>query len=99
MDIPKIAVIGAGYWGKNIVRNLDQLGALGCICDSSPELLDGYREAYPHARRVGDYAEVLSDPEISGVAIASPAGLHGGMIRQAIEAGKLFQIARAGPLP
>jgi UDP-2-acetamido-3-amino-2,3-dideoxy-glucuronate N-acetyltransferase len=88
MDIPKIAAVGAGYWGKNIVRNLDQLGALACICDSRPKQLLSFKDAYPNARLVAGYDEVLSDPDISGVAIASPAGLHGEMIRQAIEAGK-----------
>ena len=88
MGIPRIGVIGAGYWGKNIVRNLDQLGALACICDSSSKQLQAYKKTFPHAVLAASYKEVLSNPDISGVAIASPAALHGDMINQALEAGK-----------
>ena len=88
MEKPQVAVIGAGYWGKNIVRGLHQLGALACICDANGGLLGGYREAYPQARLVENYAVVLADKGIKAVAIAAPAAAHGEMIRLALEAGK-----------
>ncbi len=88
MEIPTTAVAGAGNWGKNIVRNLDRLGALACICDSSPHILEAYRQTYPNARLTQDYQEVLADDSIRSVAIASPAAMHGAMARHALEAGK-----------
>lgn len=88
MEKPRVAVIGAGYWGKNIVRGLHQLGALACICDADGRLLAGYRDAYPQAGLVGNYAAVLADKTVKAVAIAAPAAAHGEMIRLALEAGK-----------
>ena len=43
---PTVALVGAGYWGKNLARNLYQLGALHTICDCNELLLDQYQEQY-----------------------------------------------------
>ena len=43
---PNIAVIGSGYWGKNLVRNFHELGALACVCDTRPEVLAQVRNDY-----------------------------------------------------
>lgn len=85
---PRVAVIGTGYWGKNLVRNFHELGALGAICDSSEETLDRLAEAYPGSRPVNAYAEVLGDPSLSAVAIATPAETHANLVREALLAGK-----------
>ena len=45
--IPNIAVIGFGYWGKNLVRNFHQLGALRAICDADPSRAEATRSNYP----------------------------------------------------
>ncbi|MFC1866665.1 hypothetical protein ACFL0H_00800 [Thermodesulfobacteriota bacterium] len=45
-DTRQVAVIGAGYWGKNLVRNFDSLGALGMICDNRKELLGEYEDIF-----------------------------------------------------
>ncbi len=88
MRKPAVAVIGAGYWGKNIIRALHKLDALSCICDSSDKALELQREAYAGVRTETDYQAVLDDATITAVAIASPAARHADMIRQALEAGK-----------
>jgi UDP-2-acetamido-3-amino-2,3-dideoxy-glucuronate N-acetyltransferase len=83
-----IAVAGGGYWGKNLVRNFNELGALHTICDSDPEKLKDYKSLYPEARASADYDQVLADQQIRGVVIATPAVSHYSMARQALLAGK-----------
>lgn len=85
---PSIAVIGSGYWGKNLVRNFAELGALAVICDTNQETRDALAAQYPGCRAVGDFAEVLKDERISAVSIATPAETHGVLVRQALLAGK-----------
>ena len=85
---PRVAVIGSGYWGKNLVRNFANLGALSAVCDSHTETLRALAEQYPQCRTVTSYAEVLRDDGIQAVAIATPAETHGSMVREALLAGK-----------
>ena len=82
----RVAVIGCGYWGKNLVRNFAELDALGAICDLDRAAATRLAEQYQSV--VADVEAVLGDPDIAGVAIAAPAVLHAGLARQAIEAGK-----------
>jgi UDP-2-acetamido-3-amino-2,3-dideoxy-glucuronate N-acetyltransferase len=88
LSCPQVAVIGSGYWGKNLVRNFANLGALSVICDSHVETLRALGEQYPQRRTVTAYAEVLGDESIQAVAIATPAETHGAMVREALLAGK-----------
>ena len=85
---PNIAVIGSGYWGKNLVRNFAELGALAMICDTNPETRDALAAQYPGCRAVADFADVLRDDSIDAVSIATPAETHGTLVRQALLAGK-----------
>jgi predicted dehydrogenase len=85
--IPQVAVIGCGYWGKNLVRNFAQLGALRMVCDSSEAGQKLAAEMAPQAEVVADVDEVLSAP-VEGVVIATPAETHYDLARQALEAGK-----------
>ena len=87
-DISKICVVGTGYWGKNLVRNFHDLGALHTVCDTNPDTLDSFVEQYPGVRGVSQFHEVLQDPDINGVALSTPAPTHYRMARQAMEAGK-----------
>src|SRR5579863_3221705 len=82
----RIAAIGVGYWGKNLVRNFAELGALAAICD--PDRAVAQALADRHGTIVADVAAVFGDPSIAGVAIAAPAALHTTLARAAIEAGK-----------
>jgi predicted dehydrogenase len=85
---PRIAVIGAGYWGINHVRNFHQLGALQTICDANAISLQKFAENFPDAQLETDYEKVLGDPKIQGVVIATPAETHFRLASKAIAAGK-----------
>ncbi|PXF56297.1 MAG: oxidoreductase [Deltaproteobacteria bacterium] len=85
---PSIAVIGTGYWGKNLVRNFSTLGALQVIVDTNSEILDRMARDYPDAKVTASYSEVLNDPAVAGLAIATPAETHGVLVREALLAGK-----------
>jgi UDP-2-acetamido-3-amino-2,3-dideoxy-glucuronate N-acetyltransferase len=84
----QVAVVGNGYWGRNLVRNFQELGALGTICDENPAAEAAAREKYPAIPFRRDYAEVLADPTIQAVVLATPAAAHYAMARRALLAGK-----------
>jgi UDP-2-acetamido-3-amino-2,3-dideoxy-glucuronate N-acetyltransferase len=83
-----VAVVGVGYWGKNLVRNFHELGALSALCDAQQSVEASYARQYEGVRFVRDYAAVLADPSIDAIALATPALTHYEMARAAIEAGK-----------
>jgi predicted dehydrogenase len=85
---PRVAVIGAGYWGINHVRNFYELGALGMVCDTSGPSLARIAKRFPDARVEKDFRAALDDEDVSGVVIATPAETHYRLARAAIEAGK-----------
>ncbi|MEO0073360.1 MAG: Gfo/Idh/MocA family oxidoreductase [candidate division WOR-3 bacterium] len=82
-----IAVIGAGYWGKNLVRVFDELGALACVCDIEPEHLEQLN-LDNQIVKCREVARVITDPAIRAVAIATPAATHYELARSALAAGK-----------
>jgi UDP-2-acetamido-3-amino-2,3-dideoxy-glucuronate N-acetyltransferase len=84
----KIACIGAGYWGKNLVRNFNDLGVLGWVCEVDPESRTQLAAVYPTATFTDMVDHVLADPEVAGVAIATPADTHGELVRRSLLAGK-----------
>ena len=86
MNKKNIAVVGAGYWGKNLVRVFAELGVLAAVCDFNGELADHL--AKEHGAISKSFDAVLSDPSIGGVAIAAPAALHAELATSALEAGK-----------
>jgi len=61
-----IAVVGCGYWGKNLVRNFAQLCALHTICDLNPKVLEQFTFQYPGLNTESEYQKVLQNPEIKG---------------------------------
>lgn len=83
-----VAVVGSGYWGKNLVRNFAELGALGAICDESPVAEASAREKHPDIPFYRSFTDALAAPGIQGVVLATPAATHYTMARQALEAGK-----------
>jgi predicted dehydrogenase len=85
--IPQIAVIGCGYWGKNLVRNFAQLGALRLVCDAAEVGRQLAAEIAPHARIVTDVSDVMA-ADVHAVVIATPAETHYDLTRQALKAGK-----------
>ena len=84
---PQVAIIGCGYWGKNLVRNFAQLGALRMVCDAAEVGRRLAGEIAPHAEVVNDMDEVLAAP-VEGVVIATPAETHYELAQKALEAGK-----------
>jgi predicted dehydrogenase len=84
----KIGQAGLGYWGKNLARNFDELAELRWLCDASEESRAEFAERYPNARVTGDFAEMLADPEVEAVVIATPVPTHYALAKQALEAGK-----------
>ena len=84
----KIAVIGAGYWGVNLIRVFHQLGVLQYICDLNYSALQRVAARYRDVRAVEDLETILNDSTVDAVIIATPAEMHFEMARRALEAGK-----------
>ena len=84
-----IAVVGCGYWGKNLVRNFNELGALHTVCDINEKMLEAQSEKLsPQIRLTMSFPEILNDKNITGVAIATQAEAHARMTRECLLAGK-----------
>lgn len=88
MKANNIAVVGAGYWGKNLIRNFSELGVLRTICDTSDSTLSQYSSLSTELRCTTEFQSVLEDPNIDGVVIATPAGTHYSLALQALESDK-----------
>jgi len=82
-----VAVIGSGYWGKNLVRVLAGLGALHLICDTNQAVLERFRTEYPGVATCTSFAEVLASG-VQAVVIATPAETHFSLASEALLAGK-----------
>jgi predicted dehydrogenase len=85
---PRIAVVGCGYWGRNLVRNFADLGALDWICDDDQAALDVQLSQYPTVRASTSLESLLGEPDVGAVVIASPAACHYDHASRAIRAGK-----------
>jgi len=83
-----VAVVGSGYWGKNLVRNFHELDVLRAICDLDPERRARQAATYPGIMVTGSFDEVLDDKAVHAVAIATPAGTHYALARAALERGR-----------
>ena len=79
-----IAVVGAGYWGKNLVRNFYELGALHTICDADKDLVDKYESQFSGVKFTDSFDDLLSDSSIEAVVIATPAEYHYQMAKKAL---------------
>lgn len=84
-----IGVAGAGAWGRNLLRNVASVPetALVAVCDPDPEALRIVRTGYPSAELHEEFSELLQNPRLDAVIIATPSHLHFDHARQAIEAG------------
>lgn len=83
---PSVAVVGAGAWGKNHVRTLHTLGALGGVVEASPSLREKFRQDYPGIQVWSCLEEAM--PHVPGFVIATPASTHVALATLALEAGK-----------
>ena len=83
-----IAVVGTGYWGKNLVRNFYNLGALHSVCDTNADTLEFFLEKYQGIQGYTSFSRMLEDANIEGVALSTPAPTHASLARKALLAGK-----------
>ncbi len=78
----RVAVAGCGEWGRNIVRNFHELGALGVVCDRCPDTQRAMSERYGVPGR--SFPDILEDDGIDCVAITAPAEMHATLTREAL---------------
>jgi predicted dehydrogenase len=92
----QLAVVGSGYWGPNLIRNIANLpdATLHTVCDVNEKALAQNAQRYPGARTTTRYEDVLSDPDIRGVVLATPAALHAEQARMALDAGKHVMVEK-----
>jgi UDP-2-acetamido-3-amino-2,3-dideoxy-glucuronate N-acetyltransferase len=83
-----VGLAGLGYWGKNILRNLHEMGVLRAACDADTNLLAAHKHNYPDVVFTTSYAELLNNAEIPAIAIATPAVTHYDLVKKALHAGK-----------
>ncbi len=84
----RVAQVGLGNWGQNLVRNLDVLADLTWICDASEARREQFAKRFPASRTTSSFDDVLVDPELEAVVIATPVPTHYALAKQALEAGK-----------
>ncbi|MFQ5764270.1 MAG: Gfo/Idh/MocA family protein [Rhodospirillales bacterium] len=83
---PQVAVVGCGHWGKNLVRNFHELGALARVHDVNKDVAKAMESAYGVS--AAPFSNLLADDHIRGVVIATPAEKHAEMAKAALRAGK-----------
>lgn len=88
MKKQKIAVIGCGVWGRNIVRNFYNLNVLDTVCDIDDENLNKVTQEYDGVKTTKDYNDILNNPEITGVAVVTPSHMHYKVVKAMLLAGK-----------
>jgi len=86
--LKEIAVVGAGYWEKNLIRNFFELGALKAVCDTQENLVKSYQSQYPAVSFTNSFSKLLSDSSIKGIVIATPPDTHFNLAKQALLADK-----------
>ena len=84
----KLGLIGGGYWGKNLIREFNNMGALHTICDINEDALKNYNNVYPNIKTTNDWNSVLENQEIDSVCIALPAEMHYSFSKKSLLAGK-----------
>lgn len=85
---PKIALLGCGYWGKNLARNLDGLGVLNMVCDPSESARELAKDISPNTALDASFETAITASHIQGVVIATPAKSHFELTKAALENGK-----------
>ncbi|HEU0194517.1 MAG TPA: Gfo/Idh/MocA family oxidoreductase [Gaiellales bacterium] len=92
----RVGQVGLGGWGRNLLRNFSALP--GCdlrwACDADPETRERHAAAHPGTRFSGRFDDLLEDPEVEAVVIATPVPSHFELARQAIEAGKHVMVEK-----
>ena len=84
----RIAVVGFGYWGKNLIRNFYELGSLSVVCDADEGRQVDVESQYPGVQFTTSFDDVLADGEIDAVVLATPAVTHASLAEQVLSAEK-----------
>jgi predicted dehydrogenase len=86
----QVGIVGYGYWGPNVARNFEEApgSRVVAVSDLRPERLTQVRGRFPHARITTDFRELLADPEVDAVVIATPVSTHYSLALAALQAGK-----------
>ncbi|HEY9758228.1 MAG TPA: Gfo/Idh/MocA family oxidoreductase [Oculatellaceae cyanobacterium] len=87
-NVPKVAVVGCGNWGKNLVRNFALLGALAAVCDADRVKLELVSREHRGVRVTEDFESIMNDPSVQAVVIATPSDTHFSLAKQALGSGK-----------
>jgi predicted dehydrogenase len=85
-----VGVVGLGYWGPNLARNFDRLAAseLTWICDVSEDARSRWAPSFPRSRVAAELDELLADPSVDAVVVATPVPTHAHLAQRVLEAGK-----------
>src|SRR5215831_11870805 len=83
----RVGLVGCGYWGRNLARNFREIGSLAAICELESSRHEELQKMY-QVPVTSQYFDLLSSPEIQGIAIAAPAAQHFSLAKQALLAGK-----------
>jgi predicted dehydrogenase len=86
--VTKIGLVGHGYWGRNLARTFAELAELTWLCDAQPDALKDSAVRYPRAQTTTSFDDLLSDPELEAVVVATTASGHYELSKRALEAGK-----------
>jgi predicted dehydrogenase len=86
----RVAAVGCGYWGPNVIRNLDAVAGfeLCCICDVDRERLRPVAARYPTARSTTRADDIFEDPSIDAVYLSTPVSTHYQLVKRALDSGK-----------
>jgi predicted dehydrogenase len=84
----RVGVAGLGHWGPNLARNFAEVADLAWICDRDEERVGSFAARYPDARATTRFDELLDDPELDAVVLATPAVTHFELTRASLLAGK-----------
>jgi len=84
----RVGQVGLGYWGRNLARNFDELADLTWLCDLSEERRSEFASRYPRARVTGRFDDLLEDPDVEAIVIATDVPTHYELARLALSAGK-----------
>jgi predicted dehydrogenase len=86
----RLGVVGLGYWGPNLARNLDAI--VGCelawLCDADAEKRERLARSFPNARRTGELADLLADEQLDAIVLATPVPTHAELAIAVARAGK-----------
>jgi predicted dehydrogenase len=84
----RLGQAGLGQWGKNLVRNMAEVGELAWVCDADEERMREFGQRYPGARATANFDDLLGDDALDAIVIATPVPTHHELAKRALEAGK-----------